>query len=163
MSSCLVQSRVLLDNVPWRARVVGSPISQDRCPLIALEYGILDAVSRAAIDIARKKMPGFTERAKIGWAAIHCNGIMNNPAVADPTPEAACGDPRRVSDYLNELREEAETILFSMRGVTGPDEFNILLPNLEPLQGDSYYVKSVPVAATDEEIYRIIRQHFNKD
>lgn len=163
MNVSLVQSQAMASREQWRGRILGSPISTDRCPLIALEYGILDAVSRAAIDIARNKMPGFTERAKIGWAAIHCNGIMNNPAVANPCAEAACGDPRRVSDYLNELREEAETVLYSMRGITGRDSFNILLPNLEYSQGDTYYVRAVPVAATDEEIYRIIRQHFTKD
>jgi hypothetical protein len=163
MTISLVQSQAIASHERWRAQILGSPISIDRCPLVALEYGILDAVSRAAIDIARNKMPGFTDRAKIGWGAIHCNGIMNNPAVANPCPEAACGDPRRVSDYLNELREEAETVLFTLRGLTDPGEFNILLPNLKHSQGDSYYVQSVPVAATDEEIHRIIRQHFNKD
>lgn len=163
MTTSIVKSIVFNRHAQWRAQVMGNVACTERCPLIALENGILDAVSRASIDIARKKIPGYTDRAKIGWAAVHCNEIMNNPVVANPCPEAAFGNQRRVSDYLNDLREEAESVIYSIQGMSNQDVFHILLPDLGPNGLQAYYVASVPSSASDEEIYQIIRQHFNKD
>lgn len=132
--------------------------------LLSLEYGVLDAVSRATIDIDRGKHRLGPSRS--GWAAVYMHEMLNHPLVAEPKSELNRECPFLlngipcVAGYLSELREEAElsTLLLSDPASKQYDRGPVLVtPDDDPAHVN-FVVSPTSKGATDEAIHAMLRK-----
>lgn len=156
----LIVSNARTAATSWRATL--PPEAQET--LLSLEYGVLDAVTRARIDIDRGVHR--IESKRTGWAAPYMQEMLNHPVVADPASALNVDCPFRanntpcVAGYLSELRCEVELATLMLSDPTnertdrGPV---VVTPTNDPKQCH-FMVTATEKSVSDETIHELIRK-----